>query len=238
MLAYRYKSTVKPTSSGEVVQQYFILRHFYAENAYSLSVSSDYYEVFRNPLLRESSTIPLWFEQFTEYPELLWIAVKLSSDAMLDERDKEWLKEVSEVTGWDPGDVVEDLRSVGEDPSTRAERYWRLYEEYLDKAEKHYERGEFKQAGEKLYGAVLALIKYIAAVKGIPVAHWSKGRVERFITNNVEPELRELLRDLLDKVHPLHERFYEEHLDEQTFRERWSKAVELLRQVFMLIHPI
>jgi len=46
----------------------------------------------------------------------------------------------------------------------------------------------------------------------------------------VRPELRELLRDLLDKVQPLHEHFYEEHLDEQTFRERWSKAVELLKK--------
>ncbi|MEM1914013.1 MAG: PaREP1 family protein [Thermofilaceae archaeon] len=230
MLAYQYESIVKLTRGGESVHQYVILRHFHAESAYSLSVSSGYYEIFRGPLSRESPTVPMWFEQFIEYPELLRVAVKLSSGVMLDERDKEWLKEVSEVTGWDPDDVAEDLRSVSEEPSTRAERYWKLYEEYLEKARKHYRRGDFKQAGEKLYGAVLALIKYIAAVKGVAVVHWSRGKVEKFITSNVEPELRELLRDLLDKVQPLHEHFYEEHLDEQTFRERWSKVVELLER--------
>ncbi|MEM0318388.1 MAG: hypothetical protein QXO97_10420, partial [Candidatus Nezhaarchaeales archaeon] len=68
--------------------QHVILRHFYAESAYNLSVSSGYYEIFRGPLSRESSTVPSWFEQFTEYPELLRVAVKLSSGAVLDERDK------------------------------------------------------------------------------------------------------------------------------------------------------
>ncbi|MEM2363788.1 MAG: PaREP1 family protein [Zestosphaera sp.] len=165
MLAHRYESIVKLADDRK------ISRRFDAESAYTLSMSSGYYEVFRSPFPRVSFTIPSWFELFTEYPELLQVALKLSLGAVLNERDKEWLREVSEVTGWDLDDVAEELGNMGEDPSTRAERYWRLHEEYLEKVRKRYEQGDFKQAGEKLYGAVLALVKYIAAVKGVAVVH-------------------------------------------------------------------
>ncbi|MEM4977227.1 MAG: PaREP1 family protein [Desulfurococcaceae archaeon] len=126
--------------------------------------------------------------------------------------------------------MLDELRSVGKDPAERAERYYSLYIEYLKEAEKCYELGDYRQAGEKLYGAVLALIKYFAAVKGLPLVHWSRGKIEKFITSNVEHELRKLFRDLLDKTQPLHEHFYEAHLDEQTFKERWGEALELLER--------
>jgi len=67
--------------------------------------------------------------------------------------------------------VLDELRSVSKDSAERAERYYSLYIEYLKEAEKCYELGDYRQAGEKLYGAALALIKYFAAVKGLPLVH-------------------------------------------------------------------
>lgn len=45
----------------------------------------------------------------------------------VEEIDKEWLRELSEATGWDDKDIVEDLRSSDKDPSERAKRYHELF---------------------------------------------------------------------------------------------------------------
>ncbi|MEM2153176.1 MAG: PaREP1 family protein [Candidatus Bathyarchaeia archaeon] len=84
-----------------------------------------------------------------------------------------------------------------------------FWENYLEEAKNYYRLNDFRQAGEKLYGAALTLIKCYAAIKSVPIMYWSRGKIERFITNNVEPELRKTFRDLLDKAQPLHEYFYE-----------------------------
>ena len=75
------------------------------------------------------------------------------------------------------------------------------------------------------------MIKLYAAKKGIPVMHWSRGRMEKFITNNVEPEYRRDFRDLLDKGHTIHEHFYEGHLDDYTFEDRWRELINLIEKV-------
>lgn len=98
--------------------------------------------------------------------------------------------------------------------------------------------GDTRQAGEKLWGAVTALIKLYAANKNIPVMSWSRGKLERFITNNVEEKYKALFRDLLDKTQIFHEHFYEAHLDNKTFKERWEEAVKLLEKARELIIKI
>ncbi len=194
-------------------------------------VNSDYYDVLQEPVPRESST----YELFGEWPELGPVVKKLFKGEELNERDEGWLREVSEETGWELNDVIDDLKNISRDPVERAEKYYSLYTEYLEEAKNYYRLNNFRQAGEKLYGAVLALIKYYAAIKGMPLIHWSRGKIERFITNNVKQELRKLFRDLLDKTQPLHEHFYEAHLDEQTFKERWIEALKLLERIHDLI---
>jgi hypothetical protein len=37
-------------------------------------------------------------------------------------------------------------------------------------------------------------------------------------------EYKELFRDLLDKAHILHEHFYEAHLSNEGFGERWGRS--------------
>jgi len=194
------------------------------------SDKSDYYEVLQEPVPRESST----HEQF-DCPELQLLAAKLFKGRELNEQDRGWLKEISEVTGWELNDVIDELKNIDRDPAERAEKYYRLYIEYLEKAREFYRYKDFRQAGEKLYAAVLALIKYYAAIKHLPIMHWSRGKIEKFITSNVEPGLKKKFRDLLDKAQPLHEHFYEGHLDDQTFRERWNETLDLLEKTSKLI---
>jgi hypothetical protein len=158
------------------------------------------------------------------------IAEKLSLGEKLTEEDELWINELVEATGWDRNTIIGELMNISADPSKRVEKYKQLYEGYFKDAEKFKEEGDTKQAGEKLWGAVTALIKLYAAIKGIPILHWSRGRLERFITNNVEEKYKALFRDLLDKTQVFHEHFYEANLDDKTFEERWEETVKLLEK--------
>jgi hypothetical protein len=167
-----------------------------------------------------------------EWPELRSIAEKLRSGRKLGEEDKLWINELAEATGWTEDAIVDELVNidVAADPSVRVEKYKELHEKYLSDARKLKEGGDTRQAAEKLWGAITALIKLHAAARGIPILHWSMGRLDRYITNNVKREHKALFRGLLDKGHVLHEHFYEGHLDDETFEERWEEVVRLLEE--------
>ncbi len=73
--------------------------------------------------------------------------------------DRLWINELAEATGWSEDDIVDDLRNIDVDPSGRAEKYKELFERYYAEAKKRKEEGDTRQAGEKLWGAVVSLIK-------------------------------------------------------------------------------
>jgi hypothetical protein len=173
--------------------------------------------------------------EVAEWPEVVEIAEKLRRNEELTKKDREWIKELAEATGWDADDIADDLKNLDADPATRAERYRRLHEEYFKKAKEFKEKGDKEQASEKLWGAITALVKFYAGVRGVPVVHWSKGKMDKVITKNFEEKLRELFRDLLDKGQVFHEYFYEGIEDEETFEERWEKTVKLLEDVRRLL---
>jgi len=177
----------------------------------------------------QSSTYTL-SELLAEWPELIEIVEKVSRGEKLTEEDESWINELAEVTGWDRNTIIDELANVDVDPSKRAEKYRKLHEEYFNYAKEFKEKGDTRQAGEKLWGAVTALIKLYSAIKGVPVAHWSMGKLERFVTYNVEEKYKALFRDLLDKARVLHEHFYEAHLDNKTFEERWEETIKLLER--------
>jgi hypothetical protein len=179
--------------------------------------------------LREtSSTLGILHEVSREWPEVFELHVKLSVGSELDERNLGWLEELSRACGWDLEDVVEEVGNLNVDPSERVDRYRLLFENYYGRALEYKERGDTRQAGEKLWGAILALIKLYASLKGVPVIHWSRGKVDNFITDNVEARYKKLFRDLVDKAHVLHEHFYEGRLDPKSFNERWEELLELV----------
>jgi len=171
-----------------------------------------------------------------EWPEIVKIAKKLNLGERLVKEDRLWIDELAGATGWNREAVVDELKNITADPSERAKKYKELHEEYLRDAKTLKEKGDTKQAGEKLWGAVTALIKFYATIKGVPVVQWSRGKLDKFITSNVEPEHKKLFRDLLDKAEVFHvHHFYEAELDDKTFEERWRETIELLEKARDLI---
>ncbi|ABL78706.1 PaREP1 family protein [Thermofilum pendens] len=173
-------------------------------------------------------------ELLAEWPEVAGVCARLAAGERLGEGEAV-VKEVAEAAGWGVDDVVEDLARIGVDPSGRVERYRELFEKYYAEALELKRRGDARQAGEKLWGAVTALIKLYAAEKGVFVAHWSTGKLDRFVTSNVGKEHRKLFRDLIDKAHRLHENFYEGSLDPETLEERWAEALDLLEKAKRIV---
>ena len=107
-------------------------------------------------------------------------------------------------------------------------RYRRLFRE----AGKLKEKGLKRNAGVRLRKAVIALIKTYAQSKGVSTEDWDRGKLENFITANVEEKHQPLFRDLLDKT----QIFYEDVcLDDKTFEERWKVAVKLFKEVEALV---
>ena len=164
------------------------------------------------------------------WPEVAALAEKMVRGQPFAELDEQNFRELVKATGWDEGDLKEELAKLAEDPSESVARYSGLFEKYEREALDFFAKGDTRQAAEKLWAAALALVKLYAAAKGIFVAHWSRARIDDVIANNVERDYRRLFRELVDKAQVLHEHFYEGNLNEELFRERWSEAFELLER--------
>ena len=174
-------------------------------------------------------SIPL--EVLSEWSEVVEISVKLARGEKLDERDELWVRGVAEATGWSVDDVIEEFKSLDVDPSERVERYRSLFESYYREAIAHKERGDTRQAGEKMWGAVTALIKLYAATKGIYVSHWNLPKLYYFVENNVEVKYRGTFMKLLNQAYVLHTHFYEAHLSSTAFKIQWEEVVKLVEEV-------
>jgi len=182
------------------------------------------------PRLEGYSARPLYSlsELADEWPEIVEIAGKLNRREKLTEKDEMWVNELAEATGWDRNAILDELMNIIVDPSERARRCKELHEEYFEKAKKLKEKGDLRQAGEKIWGAVIALIKLYAAIKNVFIPHWGRGKIDNFIASNVEEKYKDLFRGLLDNAEALHENFYEGDLSEKAFEERWEKTLKLL----------
>ncbi len=189
------------------------------------------------PKLKGHAAHPIFSlsELADEWPEIIKNAEKLSRRDKLTDRDGMWVEGLAEATGWDRKDVVDELANIAVNPSRRAKRYKELHEEYFEEAEKLKEKGDFRQAGEKLWVAVTALIKHYAAVKNVFIPHWGRGKIDNFIANNVEEKYKEVFRNLLDNAEALHENFYEGDLSEKAFGERWEKTLKLLKEARKIV---
>lgn len=175
-------------------------------------------------------------ELFREWPEVVVISRKLVCGEELSGHEEEWIDELAKACGWSVSDVVEELENIDVNPINRVERYKELFEEYYEEAKRFKEMSDTRQAGEKIWGAVVALIKLYAATKGVFIVHWSMRRLDNFITYNIEAKYKDLFRDLLDKAHRLHEHFYEGDLDERSFEERWVRVIEYLEKARRIVY--
>ena len=186
-------------------------------------------------MVYRGSTYRIPPELAREWPEVVAISMKLIRREKLGKRDELWIKELATASGWNVNDIIEDLENLGVDPSERVERYRVLFEEYYREAREHKMKGDTRQAGEKIWGAVTALIKLYAALKGVFIDHWSLGKLYRFVESSVEVKHRKLFMELLDKAFILHIHFYEAHLGPEGFEERWKKVVELIEKAKEII---
>jgi hypothetical protein len=176
------------------------------------------------------------FEIRKAWPEVARLSERVSRGQCLEGLDVENFKELASATGWDEADLRMELTRLGEDPSENVERYKELFEKYSLEAVELSSRGDTRQAAEKMWGAVIALVKLYAAIKGVFVAHWSRSKIDSVIASNVEPEYRKLFRELVDRAHVLHEHFYEGSLNEKLFRERWDEMLELLKEAKEVVY--
>jgi len=195
----------------------------------SVKSALDLVKTHINLVGRNAALMLVW-----EWPEVVELALKILRGERLGDSDEAWLTELAQEVGWSREDLVEELKSVDADPSTRVERYEELFEKYRHEALELASK-DSRQAGEKMWGAVTALIKLHAAKKGVPIIHWDHGKLHSYVNNNVERENRELLQELLLTAEALHVHFYEGHLDEGSFKEYFSKVVKLIEEARKLV---
>jgi hypothetical protein len=176
-------------------------------------------------------------ELLHEFPELAPLVEKLIGLKPLDEVDKSNLRELVEATGWSVDDIVDELRSVWKNPLDRVDRYRNMFEKYYGEALELVDKDP-RQAAEKLWGAITALVKLHAALKGVFIAHWSHGKLYNYVTHNVEERYRKLFYDLLKTGEVLHRYFYEEDLDRDTFNIHWIEALKLLDEAKHVVYKL
>jgi len=180
-----------------------------------------------------------------EWPEIFEIYEKLRKGETLNTFDMEWIDELSKETGWSADAVMDEIKNLDKEPSTRVERYQKLFEEYYKEAKELREKKDYSQAGEKLWGAVTALIKLYAAKKGIRIEVWDHAKLFKFINNNFSDEpiklhrskilLREAFYELLSNGNMLHKNFYENELDEKSFDVYFNKVKELIDAIKKIV---
>jgi len=165
-----------------------------------------------------------------EYPEIVELREKLRRGE-LDSRDEWNLRELCEATGWDEDDVKDELVNIDKDPAERGEVYVNLFNKYYGEARRLRENGDDVQAAEKLWGAITALVKAYSCRKRVFVEHWGRRKLNRFVENNVEEELKEKFSDLLTFGGELHEHFFERHLPGGKFDRRWNQCIRLIDEL-------
>ncbi|QXJ32094.1 PaREP1 family protein [Saccharolobus shibatae] len=176
-------------------------------------------------------------------PEVVKLYDKLNKKEKLSDYDLSLIKSLSYETGWSRDDIMDEIKNLDKDPRQRIEIYKKIFEEYYEEAIKLRDR----QGGEKLWGAVTALIKVYAANKGIMLSHWSHYDLYNFIASNVEKKKQirlsdgtlikpyQLFVDLLTFADQLHKNFYESHLPKEVFEDIFNEVVELVKKAKEII---
>ena len=181
-----------------------------------------------------------------EWPEIFRIYEKLHRGETLNTLDMEWIDELSKEIGWKADAVMDEIKNLDKEPSSRVEKYQKLFEEYYKEAKELKEKKDYKQAGEKIWGAITALIKLYVAKKEIPIEVWDHAKLFKFISNNMSDEpiklsdgsktsLRKAFYNLLSNGNMLHKNFYENDLDEKSFNEYFNTVTELIDAIKKIV---
>ena len=136
------------------------------------------------------------------------------------------LREAAEKQGVPLGLLVAMLLARGLDPQSRIEAYRELFEKYLREARKLYEKGEYVQAGEKLWGAVATLLDIIGELEGKP--HYSHSDYWEIVEDIVEATGDPEYSTLFALAERLRANFYHAFLRPSSFRAHWEGVLKLI----------
>jgi hypothetical protein len=167
-------------------------------------------------------------EMLCDYSNIVSLALKLHFREPLDVIDELCLRELMDLTGWDVDDIVEELRNLWTEPHKNVRRYKKLFEKLYRDAMEFVGR-DAVQSAEKIWGAIVALIKLHAALKNVFIG-WTSYELYIYVTNYVEEENRRLFYDLLKAGEAIHKYFYKRMFNSNTFKEYWREAVELIEK--------
>jgi hypothetical protein len=161
----------------------------------------------------------MWKVQF--FGEL---ANKLKNRTLTDQ-DRELLEELALVSRWNEEDKIKELVEMQID-------YAELHRKYLREAYELKEKGDFANAGKKLWGATIALLKEALSESCGDIdewIEWTKPIIDKYITRYGK-ELKDVLRKLLDRAWSLYDfsmRFCYDG-DAETFEYLWERVMESL----------
>jgi hypothetical protein len=142
----------------------------------------------------------------------------------LTDQDRELLEELALVSGWDKEDKVRELLGMTD--------YAELHRKYLREAYELKEKGDFANAGKKLWGATTALLKEALSEFRDDMdewIEWSRLIIDKYIIKYGR-ELKDVLEELLDRAWSLYD--FSMRLcydgDAETFEYLWERVVESL----------
>ena len=185
-------------------------------------------------VIAETVTSP-FEEEVIQLPEdAERVARKIREGSKLNEEDEWFIKEVAESSGWRREDIVKELtiiqRNDPEGWKEKEELYIRIHEQYLREAEKYFKEKNYPQAAEKVWGAITALIKAVAAKRRIPIRDWHHRKLYNFVGSNIEEDKRKLFWELLEKGGSFHNHFYE-HDREQYVKDNYQEVLGIIREI-------
>jgi len=95
-------------------------------------------------------------EELKDWPEVVEIHKKLAKGEKLNTKDLQWIEEISKESGWSMDDVVDEIKNVDKAPSSRIEKYQKMFEEYYNET-KDLEKKGIENKQERKFGELLQL---------------------------------------------------------------------------------
>jgi len=166
----------------------------------------------------------------SKWPEVVRIHEKLVKGEKFSSLDKQWIKELVEATGWSVEDVMDEIKNLDKDPSTRVGKYQKIFEDCLLSAKELKEKKRNRQAGEKLWGAVIALLKLYASKRGIPLIPWDSESLFSLIGYTKERQTQDAILNLIARAGVLHQNYYECILGRKAFKYFFGDTLELIEK--------
>lgn len=120
----------------------------------------------------------------------------------------EKLRRLSEERGVSVEELVIDKLLEEVDPENRGEVHWEMAREYLREAREELDRGDYRQANEKIWGAAVLAVKALAYERGRKRLT-SHGELWRYVDELIRETGDEELGDLWRTATAMHINFYE-----------------------------